>query len=47
MIYEASQGVPRFAIRTARILLREADEEGKLVSRDNADRWLRKAKITE
>jgi hypothetical protein len=46
-VYEVSQGVPRFAIRTSRILLREADEEGKLIDRNNTDRWLRKANISE
>jgi hypothetical protein len=46
MIFEASQGVPRIVIRLARILLREADKENKPITRDNADRWLRTAKIT-
>lgn len=46
IIFETSQGVPRMAIRLARILLREADKENKPITRDNADRWLRTAKIT-
>jgi len=46
-VYEVSQGVPRFVIRTARILLREADEEGKAIDRNNTERWLRRAKISE
>lgn len=45
MIFEASQGVPRFVIRCARILLRDADIEGKKITKENADRWFRKAKI--
>jgi hypothetical protein len=45
IVFELSQGVPRHVIRLARILLREADAENKPVTRDNCDRWLRKAKI--
>lgn len=44
-IFEVSQGIPRQVIRCARILLREADDEGKPISRNNAERWLRKTSI--
>lgn len=45
IIFETSQGVPRMVIRLARILLREADRENKPITKDNADRWLRLAKV--
>jgi hypothetical protein len=47
LIFEVSQGVPRFVIRCARILLRNADGENKKITKENADRWFRKARITE
>jgi len=47
LIFEVSQGVPRFVIRCARILLREADAENVKVTKENADRWFRKARIVE
>jgi hypothetical protein len=46
LIYDTSQGVPRMAIRLARILLREADKANEPITLDNADRWLRSAKVT-
>jgi hypothetical protein len=45
IVFDTSQGVPRMVIRLARILLREADRENKPVNKDNADRWLRLARI--
>jgi hypothetical protein len=45
MIFDISQGVPRHVIRIARILLREADLENKPIDKNNAERWLRRAKI--